>query len=148
VTNPPILPTPIEDVSLAFPADALDYMPTWEEIPDEFKSYTETSIEWHAMAALWFSKGIASDYTGYLPVELEDGTRIEGELIDRQINAILGSYAPKHEHKMAAVAWMLSIWIESAIYGPEGCKFDELRVIGDSIDLEEWREYVDERAEA
>lgn len=138
----PILPVEISDASLAFPADALDYMPKWDDIPDDFQRLTEVSVEWYSFAGTWFTRGIGSEYTGFLCTQIDDETRLDGETVTRQISAILGSYAPKHEHKMAAVAYLLSLWIDSAVYGPEGTPKDALKVIGDFI-LDEWLEYVD-----
>lgn len=137
----PVLPVEISDVSLAFPADALDYMPAWKDIPDDFKRRTEASAQWHELASTWFGQGLNAEYTGFLSVEV-DGEHLSGEMITRQISAILGSYAPKHEHKMAAVAYLLSLWLDSVVYGPAGCEKDDLTVIGDFI-LDEWVEHVE-----
>lgn len=145
-TTLPILPVEISDVSLAFPADALDYMPAWADIPEDFKSYTAAANDWQEFAHTWFRYGIGSEYTGFLCTEVGDDERLDGETVTRQISAILGSYAPKHEHKMASVAYLLSLWIDSAVYGPEGCLKEDLKVIGDFI-LDEWLEYVDNGGE-
>jgi len=34
----------------------------------------------------------------------------------RHIKAILGSFEPKHEHKEAAAAYLLSLWFKSVKY--------------------------------
>lgn len=100
----PTLPVPeINDVELAFPANALEWMPKWEDIPEEFRhGYSE----WNEIASAWFGAGLPADVEFY-PREGVDPAKAV-----RACKATLGSYAPKHEHKEAAVAFMLSCWFK------------------------------------
>ena len=91
----------LSDVDMAFPAGALSWMPAWEDIPEEFK---ERDNEWTCIASSWFGNGLPADVKFY-PRE-----GVDAEKAYKAVGATLGSYAPKHEHKMAATAFMLSSW--------------------------------------
>lgn len=97
-----VFPVPeISDVELAFPATALDWMPEWDAIPAEFK---DGRTEWNKIALQWFRYGLPAE------VEFYPYVGVDPEKAVRAIQATLGSYAPKHQHKEAAVAFMLSEW--------------------------------------
>lgn len=97
-------PVPISDALLAFPADLKDLLPPWDQIPDEFK---EWNCRWARFADYWFRQGLAGTTEFYC----KDG--IDGATAVRHLQAILGSYQPKHEHKLAGVAYLCSQWFES-----------------------------------
>lgn len=100
----PTLPVPeIDMVSAAFPADALSWMPTRDEIPEEF---WRGRTEWNKIVSRWFFRGLPAG-TEFIPKK-----GIDKDAAMRAIKATLGSYAPKHEHKEAAVAYMLSCWFK------------------------------------
>jgi hypothetical protein len=99
----PMLPVAVDEVTLAFPADLSELLPPWEEIPDEFK---KTYGAWVAFADLWFGQGLAATTEFYC----KDG--IDGATAVRHLKAILGSFQPKHEHKIAGVAYLCSLWFE------------------------------------
>jgi hypothetical protein len=100
----PIVPTKVTDVFLAFPADVTNMMPKWEAIPDEFK---RGSTMWNRFFNDMFHVGIKN-------VEMSPKTGIDPKLAFRHIKAISGSFQPKHEHKEAAVSYLLSQWFEDA----------------------------------
>jgi hypothetical protein len=104
----PYLPVKVSAVELAFPAHALDLMPAWEDIPDEF-TCGDINV-WSTIASSWFVHGLPDT----VEFHLIDG--IDGETMVRHLRCILGSYAPKHKHKMAAVAYLLSLWCERVDY--------------------------------
>ncbi|KKL51656.1 hypothetical protein LCGC14_2293340 [marine sediment metagenome] len=96
-------PTEMSDLDLAFPANALDYMPPMGDIPEEFTF--NAGSKWNRFISDWFFLG------------LEERTMLPKEGIDedialRHIGMILGSFQPKHEHKEAAAAYLLSLWFE------------------------------------
>jgi len=101
-----MLPIPeITDVELAFPARALEWMPPMEAIPPEFHDMNGQT-EWNRIARAWFYTGLPST-TGF---HVKEG--VDGAAALRAISATLGSFAPKHEHKEAAVAYMLASWFD------------------------------------
>lgn len=96
------LPVPdIDDVTLVFPANALEWMPAMEDIPQEFK---QGDTEWNAIASAWFYRGLPAD------VKFYPRKGVDAEKAVRAAKATLGSYAPSHQYKEAAVAYMLCSW--------------------------------------
>jgi hypothetical protein len=93
----------IDDVTLAFPARALDWMPEMEDIPVEF---VEETTEWSKIAHAWFYDGLSPE------TEFHAKEGVDAQAAFRAASATLRSFAPKHEHKMAAVAYMLSQWFD------------------------------------
>ena len=98
------LPVPeISALDAAFPAHALDWMPKWEDIPEEFRNMN-SHTEWNEIVCAWFFHGLPEDVRFY------PRRGIDAEMAARVVGATLGSFAPKHEHKEAAAAYMLSCW--------------------------------------
>ena len=104
-------PHPITDVELAFPADALEYMPDREFCEAEnAKLSVEDRQKWIGFQRKWFYDGLPTT----TQVKLKDG--IDGVAAFRHLGAIQGSYAPKHEHKEAAVVYLASQWFNDVSY--------------------------------
>lgn len=96
-------PVAISDVELAFPAHVIGkLLPEWSAIPAEFR---EQQSPWCHIAANAFS-GVNSK------VEIALRPGIDRNLATRHLRACMGSYEPKHEHKIAGVAYLLSLWFE------------------------------------
>ena len=98
---------PVQEVTnleMAFPATVLHLMPEWEAIPQEFKRFNST--KWNKLFNQWFYSGIDQ---GALPKAKEGIDRTKAL---RHIRTIMGSFEPKHEHKEAAVAYLMSLWFE------------------------------------
>jgi hypothetical protein len=99
-------PVDLNKATIAFPANALEFMPKWEDIPREFKS--ENS--WTLFVSSWFHGEVDVKKHGFLLVE-----GIDGEKAFQHLSAVLRSYAPKHEHKIAAAGYLLSKWVTKII---------------------------------
>lgn len=95
----------VTDLDIAWGSGALKWMPAWEDIPEEFRNMN-CNTEWNEITRQWFYSGLPRS-TKFVP---KDGVDPEKAL--RAIKATLGSFEPKHEHKEAAVAYMLSCWFE------------------------------------
>lgn len=95
----PYEPVAVSDLLLAFPAAVEHLMPAPEDIP-------EVDDKWTRVVRTWFYKGLSADAKFYM----RDG--IDGEKAFRHLSAILRSFQPKHEHKEAAMAYLLSLWCE------------------------------------
>lgn len=92
-------PTEVDDVLVAFPAQVEHLMPAWEDIP---KDYSDKET-WDEFAHGWF-------YGKPLPlVLLKKG--MSHARVTRHLRCVAGSFQPKHEHKMAAMAWLASQWL-------------------------------------
>lgn len=96
----------ISDLDVVFPGNVAALMPKWEEIPEEFR---RGHGRWDDVVNDWFFHGLKnSQWTPKPGVDTNKALR--------HIKAILASFEPKHEHKTAAVAYLLSEWFENVTY--------------------------------
>lgn len=102
------MPVEVTNVELAFGGDINKLLPTYEEIPEEFKSGHN---EWCRLVSTWFFRGLKS----FDCIPKED---IEKKKAMAHISAILKSFEPKHEHKEAGCAYLLSLWFKEPKYVP------------------------------
>jgi len=86
------------DVDIAF--SSTKHMPKMANIPEEFSDHYN---KWVKAITEWFFCGIHSH-------QLMAKKGVNKTKAIRAIQAILGSYEPKHEHKTAACAYLLSEW--------------------------------------
>ena len=91
----------VTPVDMAFGGDVKKLMPPMDSIPEEFKTYGGT--RWNEIISRWFFVGIK--IKNAIPAEGVDA----GKALNH-IKAIIGSFEPKHEHKEAACAFLLSEW--------------------------------------
>lgn len=97
-------PQVIDKMRMAFSASVSDLMPNYADIPEEFRNRNDHT-EWNKFVSHWFFYG--------QPHEKWDLYRREDVNADQawdHLTAIMRSWEPKHEHKMATVAWLLSRW--------------------------------------
>ena len=100
-------PAEIDNITAAFPAMVSDLMPAQENIPEEFKRFPGT--KWNQVFSDWF-------YSGLKGAEWQPKEGIDQARALRHIGTVMGSYEPKHEHKEAAVAYLMSLWFEDVKY--------------------------------
>jgi hypothetical protein len=93
----------IDDVSLAFPANALDWMPPMDEIPEEYRKGKAKTCE---IVHHWFFSGLNEN------VEFHPRRGVDAEKAWRAVSATIRSFAPSHQHKEAAAAYMLDSWFK------------------------------------
>lgn len=96
-------PQEVTDLEVAFPAHALEKMPAEKDIPDDYPYRRD----WARFVQLWFFRGWPAAEEHFW---IYKHPEIDGEKAMRHIRMILGSYEPKHEHKEAAAAWLMSRW--------------------------------------
>lgn len=99
-----IEPQEIDRVRMAFPASVADLMPAWDDIPEEFRRLN--ARPWSDITSEWFFRGLPGNVEFYPTDGIDPAKAI------RHLKAILGSFEPKHEHKEAAVAYLMSQWFE------------------------------------
>lgn len=98
-------PIPVDEVTLAFPAHITGkLLPPRDEIPEEF---FKLNNPFQRAAATWFYGGVDLERS---TVALHEGHDIDVPTALRQCQACLGSFEPSHEHKMAGVAYLLSLF--------------------------------------
>lgn len=94
----------LDNLDVAF--GNVKHMPKWEVVPERFKRHGGTIH--NQFISKWFFSGVSQ-------AEISEWTAKPG--IDRMkalaaIRAVLTSFEPKHEHKEAACAYMLSEWFD------------------------------------
>lgn len=99
---PPYMPSKTTPVLRAFPANVEDLMPAPEHVPAEF--WNEEN-KWVQLVHVWFYNGAPQD-SKYYP----SGAAIPTEDAFWHVQCILGSFQPKHEHKVATAAFLSSLW--------------------------------------
>lgn len=87
----------ITDVEFAYSTDRL--LPALEDIPEDFR-LPRGNIYTQLASAIFFGKEMPD-----CRIELKEG--VEPEKLKRCIRAHLQSWAPKHEHKIAGVGYMI-----------------------------------------
>lgn len=100
----PFTPQEVSDVLLAFPASTKHLMPSPMDLAVARADWAFPM--WERFASAVFSGRVPTDARIYL----HEG--IDGEQAWRHIRAILRSYEPKHENKMAAVATLAMAWFQ------------------------------------
>lgn len=98
----------VSDLELAFPARIMHLLPDWSAIPEEFQN---GNTKWHKLQRDWFYHGLAS-----LTLKPKEG--VDQRMALRHLKAIQSSFEPKHEHKSASVAYLLSEWFDDAEWTP------------------------------
>lgn len=93
-------PMVVSDLLYAFPGHLDRLLPAWSDIPEEFKQ----SNEWTRFVDAWFYEGWPSD------LNLYEHPDVDAMTAHRHLHTILRSFEPKHEHKVAGVAWLMSRW--------------------------------------
>ena len=78
-------------------------LPPMEDIPKEFKQWRGTN--WNKLVGEWFFAGIDSKV-----FIAKDG--IDKQVALRHLGTCMSSWEPKHEHKTAACAYLMSLWFE------------------------------------
>lgn len=107
----PYDPVEISDVSLAFPADALDYMPPHETCEGQGERWAYDFIRQTMFGGLKDAQFAPSN---------PDWGQEDVDRAWRQIRAIMGSFAPRHEHKEDALAFLVTTWFDAVRWkGPD-----------------------------
>ena len=104
----PILPVSVSSVNMVFGGDIEKLLPKYEDVPEEFKSGSY-SHKWIKLFNTWFMQGLPEN-TDFIPKE-----GIDPKAALRHIAAIMRSWEPKHEHKEAGCAYLLSLWFSDVI---------------------------------
>lgn len=97
------MPIQVTKVDVVFGGMVNKILPPMAEIPEDFKRNRSPWVKWQRD---WFYEGL-----GRWPLA-RDG--IDLNLAMANLACVQGSFAPKHEHKEAGVAYLASLWFSSA----------------------------------
>lgn len=82
-----------------------DIMPPYDELDKNFK-YGKTI--WNEAVSDWFFSGVKKS-------QFVENTGIDKEAAFMHLRAIISSWEPKHEHKEAGAAYLMSLWFKKYI---------------------------------
>lgn len=97
-------PADIDTLTVVFPIRVLELMPAYVDIPKEFKTWPP-----HNRFGKFFSDMF---YQGVTIKKLTPKDGIDAKKAMRHLRTIAGSFEPKHEHKEAAFAYLMSLWFD------------------------------------
>lgn len=95
-------PMEVSDVMAAFPADLGDLLPPYSELDDDFRNGSNPWCKY--VSGLFFSGGDLR--------KLKENRGVDRKAAIRHLTAVLRSFEPKHEHKIAGAGYLASIWFE------------------------------------
>ncbi len=107
-------PANFSALDLAFPTSIKGYIPEWGDIPQEFRAWPPRN-KWGRLVSDWF-------YSGVKLGKLTPKEGIDAQAAMRHVQYCMKSFEPKHEHKEAGCAYLLSLWfddIEWTVKTPE-----------------------------
>ncbi|HBP6412530.1 TPA: hypothetical protein L6B01_29150 [Pseudomonas aeruginosa] len=95
------LPIAVSRTDVVFGGKAMQILPPYSDIPDEFK---RGGNEWTKWQSDWFYGGLKQMPTAKEGIDLD--------LAMQNLACAQGSFEPKHEHKAAGVAYLASLWFK------------------------------------
>lgn len=99
-------PTEVSDVEIAFPATVTGkLLPPRELLTEDMWAGRHPYAQ---LANDWFGRGLSEALFAWKP-------GIDQDKALRHLRAVLRSWEPKHEHKLAGVAYLLTRWCEAAL---------------------------------
>jgi hypothetical protein len=94
-------PSDITGLDMAFGGRAMELLPPFAEIPEEFRRSSNT---WVKFQSEWFFQGlVGAEIIPREGIDLGDALKA--------LTAIQASWEPQHEHKEAGVAYLASLWL-------------------------------------
>lgn len=97
----------VDDVTFAFPAKLKGILPEAKDIPERF--WQSNNLYHNAAQVLFGFGGEAFNERFIMESKL---SREDFDKAIRAIHTCLSSFEPKHEHKIAGVAYMMSEWFD------------------------------------
>ena len=97
-------PMKVDDLDMAFGGGSKlkTLMPAYSTLPEEFRRERDP---YSPLVNRWFALGLPKD-------RLKPKEGIDANEAFRHMKTIMGSFEPKHEHKIAGVAYLMSQWFD------------------------------------
>ena len=95
----------LSDVDLAY--GTTKGLPSYAKLPDEFRRHDGTP--WNKLVSAMFFSGVKG-------LQFSPQPGVDADKAFRHIRALLASWEPKHEHKEAGVAFLMSQYFKSATW--------------------------------
>lgn len=103
-----LLPQDVTDAEIAFGGGTDRLLPAYKDIPEEFKDWNSRN-KWNKLFNDWFFNGLKN-----ANFVCREG--VDKDKAMRHLKACMGSWAPKHEHKEAGCAYLMSQFFEDVTY--------------------------------
>lgn len=101
-----MMPVPkVDDLDVAFPARGVELAPSWDDIPEKFKSGNALGNRIFSM--LFYGSPRAKD------VEWLEKEGVNKRDALRALAVVMGCFGLKHEHKEAAFAYLVEEWFDA-----------------------------------
>jgi hypothetical protein len=99
-------PQVIDVATAAFPANVIGtLLPAEKDIPRNFRDHWCDRRGWTGLVHQWFFKGLTAETLIAKP-------GIDRHAAIKHLSACMRSYEPRHEHKVAGVAYLMSEWFD------------------------------------
>lgn len=102
-----ILPVKIDKMDMVLGGKAMEILPKWDDIPEDFRRERGEARKFCEFVSQWFFKGADANQLRVKP-------GIDMTMALANLKCCLASFAPKHEHKEAGCAYLLSLWFDLA----------------------------------
>ena len=103
-----LMPKDVTGADIAFgPRRIADFLPPYDSIPAEFRRHAGT--KWNAVVSDWFFFGLKNAKWAAKP-------NVNANKALAHIKVCMASWEPKHEHKEAGCAYLMSLWFEDVTY--------------------------------
>jgi len=99
----------VSDIDMALGGNIAELLPPMKDIPEEFGIGKRN--KWSQFISDWFFCGIKE-------LKLVPKEGVDPVKAIRHIRAIMSSFEPKHEHKKAGCAYLMSLWFDDIQYRP------------------------------
>jgi len=103
-----IVPVAVSDFGVVLGGNISDLLPDWDDIPERFKAMND---RWARVVTDWFFRGLKDAKWTPKP-------GVDEVAALRHVKAVMASWEPKHEHKEAGCAYLLSEFFEDVTYTP------------------------------
>lgn len=115
----PAKPRELSGVEIAFPASVTGtLMPFPRDLPPEFQpnKIMNNHGKWSALFSRLFYG--PNPNAPHEDLKLVPKKGVDPQAAFRQIRAVMGSFEPKHEHKVGACCYMFSLWFDDYSWQP------------------------------
>lgn len=108
------------------PRNIGEWLPAWEDIPDEFKPGSWSSVNGKKSygpdvsdrAAKFLNFVSDAFFLGLSELELDPKDGIDPNKAWWHVRTCMSSWDPRHEHKEAGCAFLLSLWFDDVRWTP------------------------------
>ena len=103
-------PSDVDNLTAAFPGNLDGLLPPLSVIPEKYANPNiafNSNDKWVRFQGDWMFRGIPDSS------QPKPKRGIDEAKAWKHLSAIQNSFEPKHEHKVAAVAWLASLWFKN-----------------------------------